>query len=549
MNRAAKKWGIPLLLPLFAILTQTCGDSSPTPDTGISGEAGTPTSIGHDILDRSRESVLNAVLPEPQGGALALDEADGFEAPCPLTERTTSCEGVGSAAVSFSCGPLEDGLKTWTGTIDFLGCGLSRLQGSLSFSITLGPVPGGCSASFCPWETPLRLTLGDEAGGGLTAGDEPVSLQALFEGDWLPPLADLVLTELRLTIGASSCRMDEGSADALVCFGDADGDGVRDDLDICPAVYNPSQADTDGDGLGDRCDDNVTGESEEELECTQKVGAETCRSETDGDCCEGQFCGAEGVCETCSDLVGYEGLPCRPGHANDCCPGQFCNLNAQCHACPSLRGGGAEGPFTLCFPPDSQGLMFAACTTDEECQARVAGGEFDGVLLGGGFDPSSIDSATCGFPGGGGLENDGCCLVVSQVIEACQGMEPPPEQGGGCETVACESDEFCDGVVAGATCVEGCCLPPQGGEATCIPECNVEGGDQCVSGPPGHEDVGVCFTSTSQCPNLGPERGIKCGSGPDAQSNCDLVAEYFVASTCTEGCCVPDEPIPTPPPP
>ena len=35
---------------------------------------------------------------------------------------------------------------------------------------------------------------------------------------------------------------------------DADSDGVADSVDNCPAVYNPSQADSDGDGIGNVCD-------------------------------------------------------------------------------------------------------------------------------------------------------------------------------------------------------------------------------------------------------------------------------------------------------
>ena len=37
-------------------------------------------------------------------------------------------------------------------------------------------------------------------------------------------------------------------------MGDADGDGVCDDVDNCPAAANPDQADADGDGVGDVCD-------------------------------------------------------------------------------------------------------------------------------------------------------------------------------------------------------------------------------------------------------------------------------------------------------
>ena len=36
---------------------------------------------------------------------------------------------------------------------------------------------------------------------------------------------------------------------------DSDNDGVADPLDNCPSVANPTQANSDGDGLGDACDD------------------------------------------------------------------------------------------------------------------------------------------------------------------------------------------------------------------------------------------------------------------------------------------------------
>ena len=38
---------------------------------------------------------------------------------------------------------------------------------------------------------------------------------------------------------------------------DLDADGVPDDLDNCPLVANPNQADADGDGLGDACETDL----------------------------------------------------------------------------------------------------------------------------------------------------------------------------------------------------------------------------------------------------------------------------------------------------
>lgn len=41
---------------------------------------------------------------------------------------------------------------------------------------------------------------------------------------------------------------------------DSDGDGVNDSVDNCPITANPDQADTDGDGRGDMCDDDLDGD-------------------------------------------------------------------------------------------------------------------------------------------------------------------------------------------------------------------------------------------------------------------------------------------------
>ena len=61
-----------------------------------------------------------------------------------------------------------------------------------------------------------------------------------------------------------------GRADAgLVCHrlpADPDHDGVGDVRDNCPASWNPGQADSDGDGVGNRCD------SEQQQPCG--IGAE-----------------------------------------------------------------------------------------------------------------------------------------------------------------------------------------------------------------------------------------------------------------------------------
>ncbi|MBK8914072.1 MAG: thrombospondin type 3 repeat-containing protein [Phycisphaerales bacterium] len=51
-----------------------------------------------------------------------------------------------------------------------------------------------------------------------------------------------------------SAGVDQGNAFVFRLRNDADGDGVADVFDNCPALANPNQEDADGDGVGDLCD-------------------------------------------------------------------------------------------------------------------------------------------------------------------------------------------------------------------------------------------------------------------------------------------------------
>ena len=72
------------------------------------------------------------------------------------------------------------------------------------------------------------------------------------DGDGTPNCNDQCSADpLKTVTGVCGC----GVADT-----DTDGDGVADCIDNCPAVQNPDQADSDGDGTGDACQ-SITGKT------------------------------------------------------------------------------------------------------------------------------------------------------------------------------------------------------------------------------------------------------------------------------------------------
>ena len=79
-------------------------------------------------------------------------------------------------------------------------------------------------------------------------------------------------------------------------LGDNDGDGVLDDDDNCRDVSNPSQKDTDGDGIGNACDSDKDddGVLNPDDNCPVDANADGRLADADGD-------GAGDACDLCPD--------------------------------------------------------------------------------------------------------------------------------------------------------------------------------------------------------------------------------------------------------
>uniref|UniRef100_A0A8C7GS31 Thrombospondin 1 n=1 Tax=Oncorhynchus kisutch TaxID=8019 RepID=A0A8C7GS31_ONCKI len=73
----------------------------------------------------------------------------------------------------------------------------------------------------------------------------------------------------------------DGLGDA--CDHDDDNDGIPDDRDNCPMVYNPAQYDVDRDDVGDRCDNCVHESNPDQVDTDNNGEGDACAIDIDGD--------------------------------------------------------------------------------------------------------------------------------------------------------------------------------------------------------------------------------------------------------------------------
>jgi len=72
---------------------------------------------------------------------------------------------------------------------------------------------------------------------------------------------------------------------------DSDSDGIRDSFDNCPMIWNQSQSDVDGDGIGDSCDTDADNDGIDDAVDNCPLTPNTDQLDTDGD----------GIGEICDD--------------------------------------------------------------------------------------------------------------------------------------------------------------------------------------------------------------------------------------------------------
>ncbi|EYF00107.1 Hypothetical protein CAP_1358 [Chondromyces apiculatus DSM 436] len=320
--------------------------------------------------------------PEPQPGTCRLqgacDPTTGMcsDPPAPdgsgcgdgnaCTDTDTCMGGACTSQNPVVCAPPNDCHVQGTCDVASGVCTpVQKVDGAACSDANACTVGDGCQAGSCAAGTPVQCPPPD----------------ACHEQGACDPTTGACTQPVRPN--GTPCGGGGTCQNGVCAIADADGDGVQDAVDNCPAVYNPSQADLDGDGLGDLCDPDDDGDgvldAADNCPRTPNPGQEDANGDGIGDAC------------SCADPPRPDGSPCDDGQACtavDVCQGGVC-VGTEPVVCPPS---GNVCQVTGCFP------ITGECTAYSNEGAPCPGGV---CVAGGCLIEGASTSATSGSGGSG----------------------------------------------------------------------------------------------------------------------------------------------------
>ncbi|MBW1879330.1 MAG: right-handed parallel beta-helix repeat-containing protein, partial [Deltaproteobacteria bacterium] len=222
-----------------SVCTHVCGD----------GVVALPAEVCDDGNDQSEDGCSDACVPE-----------DGFG--CVDTEGSlpeSTCTAVCGDGVTLGEEACDDG------NIDGGDGCTAECQLEADTDILSGPSDPSqeMTATFTftdPTGTAVRFECAEDRADWVDCSN-PTTTAGVYTHTWLGLLEDGSSHAFHVR-GVSDFEEPDPSP-AVWTWAidvDADGDHVDYDLDNCPEISNPDQADLDGDGEGDACDDDIDGD-------------------------------------------------------------------------------------------------------------------------------------------------------------------------------------------------------------------------------------------------------------------------------------------------
>jgi predicted outer membrane repeat protein len=251
--------------------------------SGNNSVVGGGITIGGDAsVTKSTFSGNSAVL----GGGIYLDASDKANVTNSTFSGNSATEAGGGIYKKVQSGSLTVTNSTFSGNTasNFGGALFGENVISLNSTILANSTSGGNCAgmiadggynisddSSCNFAKTGTANNGDSVNPLLAAGLDdnggPTQTIALLQGspaiDAIPLANCTDQSSPPIAITADQRGMPRPDGQESVCdigayeyqdsFNDTDGDGVPDNIDNCPTVYNPDQLDSNGDGYGDAC--------------------------------------------------------------------------------------------------------------------------------------------------------------------------------------------------------------------------------------------------------------------------------------------------------